>query len=166
MEFRSIPIPGKSTFQAYDIVVQISSQEDTPVSLLIRYQFEEEDFTYDPDVDYTKEPSKFGEIVFTDVIEYRFCYDEYTYDDFSDLAKAESEFYVAGNDFGLAEITESTYVENMVFKGVRSGWKIGMKPEERGAINESSLKHFRIWFDKYGRFDVLALGVLVRQYDD
>jgi len=51
-------------------------------------------------------------------------------------------------------------VENMASKGARrkhAGQRFGE------VIKESEVKHYRLAFDEYGKFDVIALGVSVSE---
>lgn len=97
-------------------------------------------------------PPTFGQIVFSSVLEYRWQASEVEYEDF---VEHEDDF-----EFGLIEIRNSSYVENMAAKGVRAQFGEHRFGE---AINDSEVKHYRLAFDDYGHFDVIALNVSVSQ---
>ena len=165
MELRNIPMPGLVPKQAYDIQVRISGQEDTGIDLILSYGFGTLDFKYDPNVDYSKQPSRFGEIVFTTVIEHRFYWDTFCYNDFPEIAELEMKHFVLGDELGLIEVVGSPYTENMLSKGVLSHLEDRMGGGPWGGVSEADVKHYRISFDKYGCFDILALGVRTREYE-
>jgi len=162
MEIRNIPMPGLVTRLAADIRVQIVGREDSEIGFVISYRIGED---YDPTADYSiPVQERFGEIRFNTVIECRFGWDTYFYDDFPEVNEMEWEFLAANNELDFIEIVGSPYIENMLSKGLRSHLKDRMGGGSWGGIQESDVKHYRIAFDNYGRFDILALGVVTREY--
>ena len=156
-------MPGLTVLNTSAPQVLISGDRDTGVELTLSYRFYGE---YDPTIDYRSKPKQFGEIVFTSVIEYRFCWAEYEYDDFPEIQNLGTQRILERLKErlikpGLDEIVGSPYIENMLSTNRFSHFADRMG----GVITESDVKHYRISFDKYGRFDILALGVHTRQYE-
>ncbi|HWS90119.1 MAG TPA: hypothetical protein VN282_24330 [Pyrinomonadaceae bacterium] len=143
MAHQVIDIPGGSTMFDAAPSVRVEGAEDEPVTLVVKYRSK---------WIVPGEAPAFGLITFTDVIEYRFVA---TFFGYEDHAGHESDFR-----FGLIEIVNSAYVENMASKGARrkhAGQRFGE------VIKESEVKHYRLAFDEYGKFDVIALGVSVSE---
>ncbi|MET0645673.1 MAG: hypothetical protein ABW208_03570 [Pyrinomonadaceae bacterium] len=141
MAHRVIGIPGGSTKFDSAPSVRVEGAEDEPVKLVVKYHSRETTGGAAP---------MYGLITFTDVLEYRFVASFFEYEDY---AGHERDFR-----FGLIEILDSEYVENMAARGARrehAGQRFGE------VIKESEVKHYRLAFDDYGQFDVIALGVSV-----
>jgi hypothetical protein len=141
MAHRVIDIPGGGTRFDAAPSVRVEGAEDEPVSLSVKYHSRATTGGRAP---------VFGVITFTDVLEYRWVADFADYEDYA-AHKDDSQF-------GLIEIIASAYVENMASKGMWSSYK-GQRFGE--VIKESEVRHFRLAFDEYGKFDVIALGVTV-----
>lgn len=138
----AIPIPGESTKYDEVPVVFVQSPRNQPLTLTIRYIAN----TIDPQGSVT-----YGEIIFHGVLEYRWIVSDVEYEDF---AEHEGDY-----TFGLIQIEDSQYVERMAAKGP---WRDFPNERFGGVIKEQDVKHYRIAFDDYGRFDVIALGVRVQ----
>lgn len=141
MAFTKIDIPGgKTNWYAFP-TVQVIGTTDESVTLVIRYHATERR---------EHQPSLTAEVTFVDVFEYRW---QAEFIEYEDLPCHRGDF-----TFGLIEILESQYVENMASKG-----SLRKYPGKRfgSGIAESDVRHFRIAFDDYGRFDVIAMGVKV-----
>ena len=138
----TIPIPGGSTRFEDAPVVRIAGGGDEPMTVTITYNAAE--IT-------GGRPPLLAEITFISVLEYRWVaqfVDYYPDDD-------EENF-----EFGLIQITDSKHIEDMAAKGP---WRNYPGQRFGDVIAESNVKHFRIAFDNYGLFDVIALGVVVRE---
>ena len=137
MSYTILSIPGGTTCREDDPVVRISSVPDGPISLIVDYC-----------ASYIQDGPLYGEIVFSNILEYRFQVDFVEYED---LADHRDDY-----EFGLIEIHNSAYIENMASKGANAqfhGQRFGQ------VIQESEIKHYRLAFDEYGRFDVICFGV-------
>lgn len=141
-----IPNPGGSTRFEDGPTLQVSGDANSPISLSIKYHAAEIAANH---------PAMYGLIVFSSVLEYRWQEGYLEYEDFA----AHKDDYA----FGLIEITNSEYIKNMVARGVRTDF-----PEHRfgEGINDADVKHYRIAFDEYGRFDVIALSVSVSEISE
>jgi hypothetical protein len=150
MQVKNVPIPGNNIQRYNGPWIEIQGEQDQRINLIIRYD------KY-PGDDWIKLHCA---LTFTGVLEYRFKLQEIEYDDFAELkdhdlenrklrAEDPTEIHLGG----LLEIQGSPYAENMITRG---RWKYFMTH-----IPKKNLKHYRISFDEYGRFDILALGVSV-----
>ncbi len=141
MAFKIIPIPGGSTNFEDSPDVQIVCPSDYPLTLIIKYHSH---WIVDG------ETPHFGEITFSDVLEYRWVEEAYEYFQFPEERD---------HGYGLIEILNSKHKENMASKGP---WKDTPGKRFGPAVEESSVHHFRLAFPHYGCFDIIALGVSVR----
>lgn len=141
MPFRKIAIPGGSTKFDSGPTVTIIGPSDHPVSITITYNAR--------DISGNRAPL-LGELTFLNVLEYRWVSDVaeyYPYDD-------EDQF-----DFGLVQIFRSKLIEDMASKG---RWRDMPNQRFGPYLDEQAIKHFRIMFDEYGYFDIIALDVHIR----
>lgn len=143
MNVQTIPIPGGSTRFDDAPIVEIQAGRNQPLSLVVRYVAGQHQ---------AGQPALLGEITFKDVLEYRWIESEVEYEDFTEHEDAY--------EFGLIQIQESRYIERMAAKGP---WRDFPQQRFGGTIHEEDIKHFRLAFDEYGRFDVIALGVVIRE---
>ncbi len=142
MSYILIPIPGGGTTLDDRPVVQVVSERNEMVKLIIKYKS-----------CYSDEGPRFGELTFTPVFQYRWTYGEVGYKDF----ESDAEDY----EFGLIEITDSAYIADILGKTKNYDG-------QRGLIfykNFYNIRHFRLGFDEYGTFDIVAADVLVREID-
>ncbi|MFL5801987.1 MAG: hypothetical protein ACJ8CR_09635 [Roseiflexaceae bacterium] len=140
MSYKTIDIPGGSTRFEDSPVVQIRGIKDGPVEVIIKYHARETT---------GGRPPLFGVITFTNVLEYRWTSDVieyYPYNDSENIA------------FGLIQILDSKHIKDIVTKGP---WHSLPNKRFGPNIEESEVKHFRLIFDEYGQFDVIALGISV-----
>lgn len=138
-----IAIPGGSTRFEDAPRVRILGASGESVSIVITYRAS----AIHPD-----QPLLWGEIIFSDVLEYRWIADFVKYEDHP---RHQDDF-----TFGLIHITDSAYVKTMAAKGP---WRHARGHGFGDVIPESHVKHFRLAFDEYGRFDIIALGVSIRE---
>lgn len=143
MAYKVIEIPGGGTRLEDAPSVRILGASGEPVTLIIQYHARET---------VEGQPPLFGEITFFDVLEYRWIAD---FVDYEDYPEHEKDF-----EFGLVEIIDSKYIENMASKGP---WRDFPGQRFGPGIKESSVRHFRIVFDEYGKFDIIAFEVSVRE---
>ena len=142
MAYKLIEIPGASTLHEYNPEVRILGVSDGPISLVITYHAGE-----------TEEGRSYlGEITFSQVLEYRWISSLSPYEDIPEHKQDRA--------FGLIEILHSAYVENMASKGMRREY-----PGERfgNGLKDADVKHFRLSFDEYGKFDIIAIEVSVKK---
>ena len=148
MAYKIIEIPGGTTTLDDAPQVQIIGSSGTGVTVVIKYNSS-----------YIEEgkPSRFGEITFSGIFEYRWVKSDFEYE-----AHPEHE---GDYEFGLIEIMDSAYIEDMASKGSRRDY-----PGERFGFGrdfpESRVRHFRLAFDDYGRFDVIAVEVTIKEIDE
>ncbi len=143
MPYNMISIPSGSTRFEDAPTIQVIGNSNSDVALSIKYHASENT---------GGRPLVFGLIVFSNVLEY--CW-QADYVEYEELSEHEDDF-----EFGLIEILRSSYIENMAAKGVKaqfSGHRFGE------GINDAEVKHYRLAFDDYGRFDVIALSVSVSE---
>lgn len=93
-----------------------------------------------------------AQILFHDVLEYRWVIDSFEYEDFDEH---QDDF-----SLGLIEIVNSRYIDRMASRGP---WRDHPQMRFGDVINEADVKHYRIVFDEYGHFDVIALGVSIEE---
>ncbi len=143
MAYLKIDIPGGRTIYEDAPSVQIVCTASSWASLIIKYAAAE----------YVEgQPQLYGEITFKNVMEYRWVVFGYDYSPYSD-----DEY--EGEGFELIQITDSKQVEDMASK---SPFRYYPGKRFGPVIDESRVKHFRISFDDYGSFDVIAFDVSVR----
>ena len=143
MAYVVIAIPGGSTRYDDAPQVRILGASGESLSIVITYRAT----AIRPD-----QPPILGEITFLDVLEYRWIADVV---DYEEHPQHHNDF-----EFGLIQITDSEYIKNMAAKGPWSHYPgQGFGP----TIPESHVKHFRLAFDEYGRFDIIALGISIRE---
>lgn len=141
MSLHVIDIPGESTKFDASPHVEVVSCDGGVRQLTIRYNAREATGGLEP---------IYGEVTFVSVLEYRWVSQEFYYEDFPE--------HEADVTFGLVEMLNSKYVDNMARKGVfRNHPDMRLGP----GADEKTVRHFRMAFDDYGRFDVIALGVSV-----
>jgi len=126
--------------------LQVSGDANSPISLSIKYHAAEI---------VANRPALCGLIVFSNVLEYRWQEGYLEYEDFA----AHKDDY----EFGLIEVINSEYIKNMASKGVRADFSEHRLGE---GINDTEVKHYRLAFDEYGRFDVIALNVSVSEISE
>ena len=156
--FRSIPIPGLTTLETSAPQVRLIGDQDTQITLLLSYTF----YETDPKDISNKRHKRVGEISFVPVIGLRFCWAEFIYDEFREIQIAGEALQNTKWRPGLDEIVDSPYIEHMLSTNRYSHLADRMGG---GGITEADVKHYRIEFDEYGRFDVLALGVSIKKYE-
>lgn len=143
MPYSVIPIPGGGTRFEDAPVVQVLGNPNGAIALKIKYNASEITGGH---------PPVYGEVLFSDVLEYRWQADSVEYEDFP---QHEDDF-----QFGLIEIHNSAYIDNMATKGVRGN----LREHRFGAgIKDAEVRHFRMGFDDYGCFDIIALNVLANE---
>lgn len=137
MAYKIIDIPGKDTTLDVAPQFEVINTEGCPI-VIIRYYCR-----------YIEEgPALFGQLKFSTVFEYRWIHDMIEYTDFPE----HKDDY----ENGLIEIRNSSYVENLASKGPkrdRTGRRFGLY------LAEEAVRHFRIGFDHYGIFEIIALEV-------
>src|SRR5437660_2945979 len=137
MAYEVIQMPGGGTSYEDSPKVQIISTTGLPI-LTIKY------------ASAFKEGSSqaYGEITFKGILEYRWV-------DF-DHAYSPYEGDEQGEGFELIHITDSKWIEDMAAKGIFQKY-----PGQRfgPGIEESRIKHYRLTFDDYGQFDIIAFDV-------
>jgi hypothetical protein len=123
--------------------VRVASIPDGPLSLQVTLQT-----TSAPD----GQEAAFSRIVFKDVLEYRW------------IASNHSYLLTDKNDAGfcLIEILNSEHVEMLVSNDIYSDSPPGSRLG--GVLDERSLHHYRLDFDEYGTFDIIALSVEISSY--
>jgi hypothetical protein len=140
MTYKIIEIPGGSTTLDDGPNIKIVGASNEPVSVIVTYI-----------AGGSVEGRVFGEITFDNVLEYRWIAGFVDYDDYPQ--------HKQDYELGLIEVLNSAYVENMASKGPLrelSNQRFG------AATKEKDVRHFRLGFDDYGCFDVIALAVSVR----
>jgi hypothetical protein len=136
MSYTALSIPGCTTSYEGDPVVRISAVPDGPVSLIVDYC-----------ASYIEDGPLYGEITFSQILEYKF---QVSFVDYEDFPEHSSDY-----EIGPIEIHQSAYIENMASRGVNArfhGHRFGQ------FIEEAEVKHYRLGFDDYGRFDVICFG--------
>jgi hypothetical protein len=120
--------------------VSIGGGNDKPATL---------DLEFDSAEAHTDSAGRRTRVRFIGVLEYRWIASAFTY------------FSWNRDDFGfcLGEVVGSELAEALLSSSIYSE----RGPGERlgGVVKDDRLRHFRIGFDDYGTFDVLALGVEV-----
>jgi hypothetical protein len=144
MSYKIIPIPGEHTMREGCPQVTISGGGDSHVCLSIRYH-----------ASCVGEPYLIGEVEFPGVYEFRFIDADFRYERHAE--------HLYDSRFALIEVENSAYVEEMAAKR-----DLGYRTENRfgDLIPESSVKHYRMVFDEYGQYDVIAREVIVRAITD
>jgi len=140
MTYRVIEIPGGSTKYDDAPSIHIAAGSGSFATVVIRYISGMSRGGQSPPL---------AEIIFSRVIEYRWIHEDY--------------YYVSGGEaagFRLIEIIDSKYVEEMA---ANSPWRRYPGKRFGPFIPESDVRHFRLPFDDYGVFDIIALGVSVRE---
>jgi hypothetical protein len=145
MTHKDIPIPGGTTNSEDSPEVRIIHISEHPLALIIKYISQS-----------TKkgEPRIFGEITFSNVLEYRWIESEYIYFPFPE----ENDY-----ERGLIEILNSKHIENMASKGYQK--KLSGKPFGP-FVKESDVHHYRLAFPEYGYFDIIALGISMKEISE
>ncbi|NWJ98095.1 MAG: hypothetical protein HXX20_20250 [Chloroflexi bacterium] len=142
--YKIIKIPGDSTEADNEPKIQILGGGHNPLEFIIKY--------HTGLLKGTK--LVIGKITFTNVLEYRWISDVVWY-------------YPYGDDknftFGLVEIFKSKYIEDMASKG-----KFRNYSDKRfgPTIDEINIRHFRLSFDEYGYFDIIAFRVDIEEIFD
>lgn len=140
MAYKIIPIAGESTTREVAPRFEVVNTDGCPI-VIIRYHCR-----------YIEEgPPLYGQLTFSDVLEYRWIDDMIEYDDFPE----HKDDY----ENGLIEILNSSYIENLKSKGYGhhvAGQRFGPY------LPEKDVKHFRVGFDHYGTFEIIALKVDVQ----
>jgi len=139
--YKVIKIPGGSTEADNEPRVQILGGGNIPLELLITYHTGQSEGT----------KVRLGEIRFTNVLEYRWISDTIWYYPYGD----DKNFI-----FGLVEIFKSEYIEDIASKGKYKDY-IGRRFGPN--IDEALIRHFRLSFDEYGYFDVVAFAVSIKE---
>ncbi len=142
MSHTLIPIPGGGTILDDRPIVEVVSKRYELVQLVIKYHS-----------CYSDEGSRMGELTFKDVFQYRWTYDEIDYNDFESDA---DDF-----EFGLIEITNSPYIADILSKSQKYRAGRGLAEQMRFY----NVRHFRLGFDEYGCFDIIADDVSVREIE-
>lgn len=124
--------------------ISVSGTANTPLELKLSYQAESDDAQ-----------EVIGEIVFRNVFEYRWVSEMISYE----------EFVEHRGDGGLClyEILNSRYVAKIAPNTYSPSEVSEDQVLVAGVIPVSHIRHFRIGFDDYGSFDVLAEDVLIRK---
>ncbi len=146
MSHKIIPIPGGSTQFEDGPILQVSGNANSPINLSIKYCAAEI---------VANRPAVYGLIVFSSVLEYRWQEGYLEYEDFA----AHKDDY----EFGLIEVINSEYIKNIAAKGVRADFSEHRFGE---GVDDAEVKHYRLAFDEYGRFDVIALSVSVSEISE
>jgi hypothetical protein len=142
MAYLTIPIPGGSTRFEDAPVIRITGGGDEPLTVTICYNAAETTGARSP---------LLAEVTFTNVLEYRWVahfVDYYPDDD-------EGNF-----EFGLIQIVDSKHIEEMAAKGP---WREYPGRRFGDVIAEAEVKHYRMAFDDYGLFDIIALDAVARE---
>ena len=158
MAYRVIELPGvrrdpgrtswaKTSFDS----IRILGRRDEPVCVTVVI------CNYSPSHD--DAVHRYFHLQFSGVLEYRYIDEIVSYED--------QEAHRHDFEFGLIEILDSAYIENMASKGRRGNYPIGQRfgkfdpAPGSGGIAESEVRHFRLAFDKWGRLDVIALHLSI-----
>jgi hypothetical protein len=140
MAYEVITIPGEST--TYDDAPEvqiISNSSHRPIVII----------TYRAGLQEEGKAQLYGQIRFTGVLEYRWVDFDHLYSPYDDDQ---------GEGFGLIQITDSKWIEAMASKG----WFQKYPGQRFGpGVDESRIKHYRMTFDDYGAFDVIAFDFSV-----
>jgi hypothetical protein len=129
MVYKRIKIPGGGTQFEDAPTIKILSASDQLPDIVIRYHAQETT---------GGQPPIFGEIAFQNVLEYRWISDVLEYYSYAD----DKDF-----EFGLIQITNSRYLEDIASKG---RWPDALGHRFGPYLEESKVKHFRLAFDEYG----------------
>ena len=145
MAHTAIEIPGDPGAAEVERVQIVGGTDESPTVIV----------TYGAAGRHADSPMVRAEISFSDVLEYRWKAFDLTYEDFPE----HEEDYA----FGLIEVTDSRYIENMAAKG-----PLRAQPGQRFGpfLKEADVRHFRLAFDDWGELNVVALGVSVKQLPD
>ncbi len=144
MAHRVIEIPFGSTILEDNPVVEVVRKPGEMVNLIVKY-----------DSCYSGEGNRMGELTFVKVFQYRWTYGEIDYDDF----ESDPSDYA----FGLIEITDSRHIADILAKTEKQ------RAKDSGLVLYMKLynvRHFRLGFDEYGYFDILAADVCVREIEN
>ena len=132
--------------------IQVRGRRDEPISLTITVR----NFNTTTD----RVPRYFA-LQFGSVLEYRFIDEIVCYEDI--------ETHSGDYAFGLIEILNSAYVENMASKGSRQDLPVGQRfgkydnDPDSGGIPEADVRHFRFAQDEWGKLDVIAISLHIEQ---
>lgn len=94
----------------------------------------------------------FWRVTFPQTLEYRWIEFNWEY-----FASNDDDF-----EFSLIEIVDSGQIEAMIKAGPNSHRPVGQRMG--GVLDERDVHHYRIGFDDYGTFDIIALGVEITNY--
>jgi hypothetical protein len=140
MSYREIDIPGGSTKFDDSPQVHIAAKSGEFATLTL---------TYISGVSRDGQPPPLANITFTGVIEYRWMHYMYHYLNGDGIGR-----------FRLMEIINSEYVEEIA---ANSPWRRYSGRRFGPSVRESEVKHFRLAFDDYGIFDIIASDVSIRE---
>ena len=96
-------------------------------------------------------PIQFVEVCFEQVVEYRFVDERFAYTDFPQIIIP----HLAEGPRGIVELEDSPYLEHM----------LSFDHPRRMSIVGPPLRHFIIMFDHYGRLNIIASNITVREYE-
>jgi hypothetical protein len=160
MAYKIIELPGvhyeakrKGWEKAYFESLEIRGRRDEPISLTI--------IVGNYNTMKNGGQPKYFRLRFDGVLEYRFIDEIVSYEDI--------ETHKGDYEFGLIEILDSAYVENMASKGRRRELPVGQRfgkyddDPNSGGIFERDVRHFRFAQDKWGKLDIIALRLSIEQ---
>jgi hypothetical protein len=141
MGHKEVTEPPLRTKFASTVRVRVLGDVDTRIGLQLEF----------PSAPSEGGQRRFSRVTFKSVFEYRWVFSETEY-----FAFDRRDF-----KFSLIEIIDSEQVKAMVNLGMLAsqpeGKRLGQVADER------SVRHFRIGFDDYGTFDVIALEVEIEK---
>jgi|SRR5215203_1206043 len=144
MEYRVLAIPGETTIHEDNPDVAIVNHELSRPDLVVRYAAAPIEHVS------RRATISYGVLTFHQLKEYRWVDSELSYAHFDDdLEDADSVV------FGLIEVIDSRWVEKMRSES-RYLKAIEANP---GRTNDLTIVHYRLTFEEYGAFDILARSV-------
>lgn len=144
MGHKEVAEPPLRTMYASTVRVRVLGDVDTRIGLQLEF----------PSAPSDGRQIRFSRVTFTSVCEYRWVFGETLY----------SLFNRDDSGFSLIEIIDSDHIKAMVDRGMFATQPAGRRLG--GVADERSLRHYRIGFDEYGRFDVIALGVEIEEFSE
>lgn len=143
MGYREVADPRLRTTYASTVRVSVLGDVDTRIGLQLEFPSASSE---------GGGQIRFSRVTFKSVFEYRWVFGEIPYFIFN-----RGDFR-----FSLIEIIDSDQIKAMVDRGM-----FASQPEGRrlgGVADERTVRHFRIGFDEYGTFDVIALEVEIEEF--